>query len=445
MKSNNSIQYRRLSQIDLNETLPQDTVTLYPGFPCAFRAVSTFATKIEHSYALMCGPKICLYNTKMHDDIKRLNNFPFQNRLMHLVLEQEDIVMGISAKIRDAILDICACKKPQVLFVVTTCLCEIIGEDLDGLVEEVQKEVEATLLLIHTDNFTTEDCAPGIEQTMLVLEKLMEPQPVDKKTVNVLGAMEMIPMDTELLKVLTSHGVRILNILPTGTSPECIAKAAASELNIVFSHYGLPLAKRMKERFDTEYIYIEKALTPECIEQYYLDIAARLKLDIRSQVTSMKEKAERRIAQSESRYKGKTCVLSMLYGVQIARYFDIIDFLTRLGFEVKAAFISEILPSDSQDVRRLLQKGIDPYIIRIGNYSVIESALKEMKPDYFFGGFEDIKTIVRLGIETRNFGICNSYNGFEVISCFLDVLERMAPGMKALEYREMILAGEEMK
>jgi nitrogenase molybdenum-cofactor synthesis protein NifE len=439
VKIDNHIQFRRLSETDSGEKLPQDTVSLYPGFPCAFRAVSTFAPKIDNSYALMCGPKICLYNTKMHDDIKRLNNYPFHNRLLHLVLEQDDIVMGISEKIREAIIDICGSRDMKILFVVTTCLCEIIGEDLDGLIEEVQKEVEPTLLLIHTDNFNTEDCAPGIERTMLVLEKLMEPQPVRGKTVNFLGAMEMVPDNTELLKLLTSKGIEILNVLPTGGSPEKIALAPAAELNIVSTHYGLPLAQKMKERFGTEYVYIEKALTPECIEQYYMDIADRLRLDIAGEVRQMRAEAERLITQRKNKYEGKTCALSLLYGVQVARYFDIIDFLTGLGFDVKVVFLSEILPSDGRDIERLLDKGIDPYIVRIGNYALIEAALKQLRPDYFFGGFEDLKTIVRLGIETRGFGLCNNCCGFEMIACFLDVLQSTPPGMEALKYRESML------
>ena len=432
---------KRLSDIKETLNLESDTVSLYPGFPCAFRAVSTFATKIEHSYALMCGPKICLYNTKMHDDIKRLNNFPFHNRLLHLVLEQDDIVMGISEKIRDAIIDICTTKEMRILFVVTTCLCEIIGEDLDGLIEEVQEEVKPRLLLIHTDNFSSEDCAPGIERTMLVLEKLMCTQPVLKKTINILGAMEPYPDETELAALLTKKGVRILNVLPAGGDPEDIARAPQAELNIVFSHYGLPLAQKMKERFGTQYVYIEKALTPGCIAEYYAEISEKLRIDISEEVCAMKKEAELLIERNKDKYRGKSCALGLLHGVQISRYFDITYFLTMLGFDVKVVFLSEILQADHKDAEKLIQKNIDPYIVRIGNYSVIQSVLEELRPDYYFGGFEDIKAIVRLGIETRSFGICNSYNGFEVIRSFLEVLESSPPGMDALRYREMLLKG----
>lgn len=328
----------------------------------------------------------------------------------------------------------------QVLFVVTTCLCEIIGEDLDGLIEELQNEVKPKLLIIHTDNFNTEDCAPGIEQTMLVLKQLMKPQEFRKKSINVLGAMEMIPRDTEILKLLTSQGVEIINIVPTSASPDEIEKAPAAELNIVFSHYGLPLAREMKKNFGTEYIYIEKALTPDCIAKYYNDIAHRLQLNIEKEVQFMKDKAVHLIKKSKNRYRSKTCALGMLYGVQIARYFDIVDFLTELGFEVKVMFISEILPSDAEDIKRLLEKGINPYVVRVGNYSVIEKALIDLKPDYFFGGYEDIKTIVRLGIETRNFAVCNNACGFETISSYLDILKSNPPGMEAVKYRELMLS-----
>ncbi len=430
---------KRLSDIKDTLHLESETVSLYPGFPCAFRAVSTFAPKIGNSYALMCGPKICLYNTKMHDDIKRLNNHPFNNRLLHLVLEQEDIVMGISERIRTAIIDICTTKEIEILFIVTTCLCEIIGEDLDGLIEEVQNEVKPKLLIIHTDNFSSEDCAPGIERTMLVLEKLMHSQPILKKSVNILGAMEPFPRETELAGLLSKNGVNILNVLPAGGSPDEISRAPQAELNIVFSHYGLPLAKKMQERFGTDYVYIEKAFTPDCIAEYYDEISEKLQIDIREEVCTMKKDAEVLIERNKGKYKGKTCALGLLYGVQIARYFDITYFLTQLGFDIKVIFLSEILQADHADAKKLIQNNIDPFIVRIGNYSVIQSVLEEFKPDYYFGGFEDIKSIVKLGIETKSFGICNSYNGFEIIKSFLEVLESSSPGAEALRYREMLL------
>ena len=211
-----NLENRRLSVVAQKEKLEPDSVSLYPGFPCAFRAVSTYVQKINQSYALMCGPQICLYNSKMHDDLKELNNYAKDSRLLHLTLEQEDIIMGFSAKIRAAIIEICSTMEMEILFIVTTCLCEIIGEDLDALIDEVQNEVKPRLLLIHTDNFSCEDCAPGIEKSMLVLESLMKTQTVQSKSVNLLGVMEREPFETEMVRWLQRKAVNILNVLPEG-------------------------------------------------------------------------------------------------------------------------------------------------------------------------------------------------------------------------------------
>jgi nitrogenase molybdenum-cofactor synthesis protein NifE len=434
---------KRLSECKDSLDLEQATVALYPGFPCAFRAVSTFAPKINDSYALMIGPEICLYNTKMHDDVKRLINYPFVNRLLHLVLTQQDIILGFAGKIREAILDICTKLNPRILFVVTTCVCEIIGEDIDAIVEGSQKYVRTKLLLIHTDNFRTEDCAPGIENIMLVLEQVMVPQKLREKSVNFLGAMMSYPKEIELARLLQHHGVEILNVLPAGGDPDDIARAPEAMLNIVLSHYGLPLAEKMKERFGTPYVYAEKAYLPDSIAQDYLKIAEHLHIDLADDVATLKSQAEACIEAARNRFRGKSCAIGLLYGVQISRYFDLAHFFHIMGFEVKALFLNTILPSDTNDMKHLAEHHIDPMMVKVGDDTVIEAIVKDIHPDYFFGGFGNITFLVRSEIETRNLHECNRYYGFEVISRVIKAIDDEPPGLEALKYREMLLRARE--
>lgn len=434
-----NLENRRLSVVAQKEKLEPDNVSLYPGFPCAFRAVSTYVQKINQSYALMCGPQICLYNSKMHDDLKELNNYAKDSRLLHLTLEQEDIIMGFSTKIRAAIIEICSSMEMEILFIVTTCLCEIIGEDLDALIDEVQNEVKPRLLLIHTDNFSCEDCAPGIEKSMLVLENLMKNQTVQKKSVNLLGGMEREPFQTEMVRWLQKKAVSILNVLPEGGNPRDIEMAPAAALNIVTTHYGLPLAEKMKKQYGTPYLYIEKTFMPEAIAANYQQLAEALDIEVGEELQDLRQEAEQLIIQNRRFFEGKSCALSLLHGIQVGRYFDTVLFLTELGFDVKVVFIHELFPLDKTDIRRLLDRGIDPYVIKIGNYLVMEDMLRLTKPDYYFGSFESIKSVVQMGIETRQFGLCNHYFGFEIIEVFLNILKTSPPGLGALKYREMIL------
>jgi nitrogenase molybdenum-iron protein alpha/beta subunit len=71
--------------------------------------------------------------------------------------------------------------------VVTTCTQEIIGEDFDAAIEEIRPEINASLLVVHTDNFTCEDASPGIERTFLAFADLMHPQPVEKNRLTFLA------------------------------------------------------------------------------------------------------------------------------------------------------------------------------------------------------------------------------------------------------------------
>jgi len=122
------------------------------------------------------GPTICLYNAKLGLNIRSLTSDPRPNNLLFLTYTQDDVIFGFHEKVRLAVREIDRKYHPEVLFLVTTCLQEIVGEDFDASIEEIKSEVKARLLVIHTDNFTCEDAAPGIENAFLSLSELMQPQ-----------------------------------------------------------------------------------------------------------------------------------------------------------------------------------------------------------------------------------------------------------------------------
>jgi|LGVE01.1.fsa_nt_gb nitrogenase molybdenum-cofactor synthesis protein NifE len=407
----------------------------FPGAPCAFRVVAGTLPLIENSYALLIGPEICLYNAKLTMSQRSLTNEPLPNNLLFLLISNDDIVFGISDKIRNAIKDISKRYHPEVLFIVTTCLQEIIGEDFDSLIEETQEKTDVPLLGIHTENFTCESARPGMENVSLALLELMKEQTIKKNSVNILGLRMADPNDTELVKLLKSEGIIIKNIIPSRCLPSEIAEAPGAEYNLVMEEYSLPLAIEMEKKFGTKYIYIEKPYTPDEIEKMYQKIAKLLNIDIKQTIETKKAILENEIEVLSHQLRGKSCIVGMLQGVQMGRYFNLVELLLKLGMEVKGLILTEMLKVDWDDIKKLKKKGINLPIINAGNAMQNESFIKELNPDYYIG-FNDIEILARLGIEPRSLIETFKKTGFEVLEETLRLLSKQPSGFEIINYKE---------
>ncbi|NPV30316.1 MAG: hypothetical protein HPY58_11865 [Firmicutes bacterium] len=430
--------YLRLSEITEDTVLSPTAYAQYPGFHCAFFGVAGMVPLITNSYALLLGPAICLYNAKLTISLRALTSDPRPDNLLLLPFSQEDIIFGAHEKVKQAVIEVDRKYQPEVLFVVTTCTQEIIGEDFDAAIEEIRPEVRAKLLVIHTDNFTCEDMAPGIERTFLALADLMQPQAVEEKSVNLLGLRAPGGRKTEPVRLLESKGIKIKNVIPSYSTPAEIARAPGARLNIVLEHYALPLAQKMKEMFGTEYIYCERPYALDSVEFWYWQIAEVLRIDLTQEIAALKKQTEETILRFEGRLAGKTFALD----IQQGRTFDLARFLVTLGMKPVLICLNRILPGDHKDIQDLLSTGVDPLVVKSGNALQSEKLLAELKPDYYIG-YGDRRVLARLGIEARNLLFAYHTPGFAGTKQVLRLLNQEPSGSEILHYKEQIIKNAE--
>lgn len=423
-----------LSELPLDGSLESTAAAKYPGQHCSFRAVAGTVPLIKNSYALLLGPAICLYNAKLSMNMRSLTRDPRPNNLLFVNYSQDDIIFGFQDKVREAILQADEEYHPEVLFLITSCLQEIVGEDFDSCIDKIRPLVKAKLLTVHTENFTCEGAAPGVENMFRSLFLLMTAQPKKEKTVNILGLWTSTARKTELADLLSRKGVEIQSVIPSYCSPTDLEKAPSVQCNLVLDQYALPLARMMKEEFGTDYIYCRKPYRPDSIEEWYQKIADALDIDITAEVRELKKETEEMIVQARQSLRGKSCAISGISG----RIFDLAMLLSFLGVEPKVIMVQSLLPEDQPDIQELISSRADSLVFRGDNSLKNEQLLKELSPDMFLGAF-DRKALSNIGIVPVV--LSNSYYmlGFESTKEVIRLLQERPAGLEALMYKEKIL------
>lgn len=428
----------RSSEITKDTDLTASSHARYPGAHCAFFGVAGMVPLIAGSYALLLGPAICLYNAKLTIDLRSLTADPRPDNLLLVPFTQEDIIFGARDKIRQAVIEADGRYHPEVLFVVTTCTQEIIGEDLDAIIDELRSQVQARLLVVHTDNFTCEDSGPGIERTYLALAGLMRPQPVEARSVNFLGLRAPGGRKKEPIRLLEERGITVRNVIPSVGTPIEIGRAPGAALNIVLEHYALPLAERMRDVFGTPFIYCEQAYSPEAIEAWYLRIAEAMDINLVPDIGPLQARLATSLADKKAIFAGKTFVL----GVQQGRSFDLARLLTSLGMKPLLLYVNHFLPDDFADIQTLLDLGEDPLVMKSGDAAYNERLLVELRPDFYIG-MGDRPLLARLNIAFRNLMFAHYSPGFACAEQVLRLMARPQPGAEILYLKEQHLVNAE--
>ena len=209
------------------------------------------------------GTDECAYYTK-HMTIHSDDFGGLQGRCVSAVLDTRDVTFGCKAKLDQAVAELVAEYSPKAVFIVTTCVVEIIGDDADAFADSYSEQYGIPFMAVHTEHFKCENHLPGLERTITACLGLMEDRP-KTDTVNLLGQRMGSFETTELARVLREAGVGIGMQLPCGCTVEDIRNAASARVNIVVNAIALPLAEKMQERFGIPYVFFDKFTDPDRI------------------------------------------------------------------------------------------------------------------------------------------------------------------------------------
>ena len=427
----------------ISAPLPEVPAIPYPGSHCPFFGVVNMMPPIKNAYAILIGPSVCLYNAKIADDLKAFSAGHFRDAWSPLNLTHEDIVFGIHEKVKKAVRRVVSSHRIDVLFLVTTCVTEITGEDIDAIAAELRRETRTKLLVIHTDHFAGTDHGQGIERIYLSLAELMKPQSVDPKVVNLLGLRSAETKKTELAAVLEKNGFRIQAIIPSACSAKDIARAPAATLNIVLEQPAMTLAQTMQSRFGTGFIDANRPFAIDSIAKWYDAIGEILAVDLENDLAPLKKNAVDAIERFRHESSGQSCILYAV-DLRIGRPFDLARLLVSLGMRLLAVVVKEPLGVHREDIRSTLEDGINPMVCMQLDGLKQYSYLNDFAPDLLIGGvYNEQDAHVRRNIQHRDLQASYFVLGYERIGAILEALIRHPAGWEIRRYRQRLMTEAE--
>ena len=217
------MQMKHLGEVESIKDVRPLTAAMFPGTHCPLMGAAMAVRGISDAMMLIIGTDECTYYTK-HFSVHAENFGGLNGRCVSVALDGHDVTFGCVQKVTDAFAEMMEEHHPRAVFLVTTCVVEIIGDDIDALAGSLSERYGLPVMAVHTEHFKCENHLPGVERTMTACFDVMRPHECDG-SVNLLGQRMGDFEETELCGVLREAGVRIGLRLPCGCSVEDIRNA----------------------------------------------------------------------------------------------------------------------------------------------------------------------------------------------------------------------------
>lgn len=394
---------------------------IFPGYHCPLMGALLTIREIKDVVLMVVGPDECTYYSKMATG--RPGNINVQNEIenakagnvVSVVLDSHDVTFGCKEKLEDAFEELISERKPKAVFIVTTCVVEVTGDDIESISELLEDKYDIDIEVVHAENFKTDDHLPGIQDSITACINLMKEQECDG-SVNILGQRLGEFNQTEVYNILTELGVKKGVQLPGECTLEDIRNAPKAKVNIVVHPIGLPLAKKMKSKYGIPYTIFERYAKPENILETYKELFKILDLELPEKIYKMYEETK----ENESNIRKEVTGLKYYCGNTALSNYEFNSYLVNLGLEPLLIQTSEIPNKKNRFLNEILEK-TDPYVTRSANIAPLKYLYGVLTPDINIGVGNSLSLRKH---KIAPFSFVNSYNilGFEVNDMILKAL-----------------------
>ena len=401
----------RLSDVKSNEDIKALSFAKFPGTHCPLFGVAMIASFISDLAVLVVGTGECTYYSKgfAYGNQKGNDNF------YSLAIGKNEITFGCGKQILSALKRIENEDKPQAIMVVTTCVLEVIGEDVESLLMENEMDFNAKLLCVKTEHFKCGSHIPGMERALKSLVTVMERGEKAERSINILGHRKHGVEETEVISALQEENIKINSIIPSNCTIADLVNASKTSLNIVTDFTALPLAREMEKCFGIPFVYFGRHLMKEKIDREYKRIEEIFEISLINRLEDKRDKLDQLEEKAKILFKDK----SFIYGNTPMMAFEVTDYLTHLGLIPLFVQVREYYEEERGDMDSLLSRSYNPYIAQIANIAPMQEVYDELKPAIYLG-HENPMALWKKGIVQITADEVTEKIGYEVPIKFLE-------------------------
>lgn len=350
-------------------------------------------------------------------------------------LEEKDIVFGGEKKLADTILELNRLYQPAAIFVYSTCVVGLIGDDLKAVCREAEKITKCKVIPVQSEGFRSFNKSLGHQLACdAMLDYLIGTGELDDKlkneinaqpTLNIVGEFNVAGDLWAIKPLIEKMGIKVVSVLTGDSCVEDIAKAHYADLNIVqcqkSSNY---LARQMEEKYNIPYLKVnffgieDTAKSLKVISEFFQDpeMMENAEEIIKTEIAKVRSEI--------SHYKERLTDKRVAVYVGGNKAWSLIRAFEELGMKVIMTGTQNGLPEDYERIMETVSEGT--LVVDDANSMELSRLLQKYQPDLVISGAKEKYMTHKLGIPFCDFNHdrITSFAGFKGFINFAKELDR---------------------
>jgi nitrogenase molybdenum-iron protein alpha chain len=336
-------------------------------------------------------------------------------RFLSTNLRERDTVFGAAAKLQDVIRHTWNRYHPAAIFVTTSCVSGVIGEDVRAAIAEVKDEVPVPVSAVFCEGFKSKVWASGFDAAFhAILNDIVKPPTRKTKVVNFINFFGSAR--AEITDLFARFGVEPF-FLTAGSTVEQLSRLSESVATVaICGTLGTYLGTGLEERFGVPYV---QSLRPHGIAGYEdwlrnLGKVIGTSAEVEAYIAEERPKIEPELQRLREKLRGLRAVIGMGPGYS----FNFIRVLGELGIEVISTSSWHFDPGYDNgetvpELDHLLKTGQGdiPYAVSDQQNFEVMNILNTLKPDIYFSRHPGT-TVWALKLGFASFCVNDEYTAF---------------------------------
>lgn len=407
-----------LSATKSMKAINQLSPAAYPGNHCPMHTSLAIASRVQGVSTLVIGASECGYYSRNLPD-----SSAYKDDAIHwsYILDENEVIFGCRKGVIEAIKEMDK-EGAKVIILISTCVPEVIGEDLEGIIFEVEEEISAKVFSVGLGNFKCGSQQPGFWRTLLAFGGLTEKLETKENVINVLGRSkkEEHIQKPKIIEILEE--TYTIRYLAPDSSIEDFKLASEGKINIVLSPFLNPLAEMLEEKFNIPYFSFHYSYEVEEIKELYEKLFSYLGKEVDERILENYKKAKLLQEEVKEIVKGINYVGAKVGAIQplpLHRYFSM------LGMTPLMVHIEDFYPTDAIWRKKVLEQQKDPILCMMVNDNSDKEYILSLKPDIIIGDW-----IGRMEFKYKTIQIMDIYGqcGFELSIHLLNKFKSLKKG-----------------
>ncbi|MCX7772075.1 MAG: nitrogenase [Clostridia bacterium] len=246
-------------------------------------------------------------------------------------MDEKDTVFGATQGLREIVLEVYNRYQPKAIFIGTSCVTGIIGEDVDSIVEELKEEIPVPIAAVHCEGFKSRIWASGFDAAdHAVLTSLVKPPERKNNVINFKNFFESAR--AEITELFANFGVRPQFLYQNATVEELSKLSESLATVCICGTLGTYLGNALEENYGVPYVRTINPLGITGFETWLREIGRVIGKQEEVEAYLERERAVYlpKIEEAKKELKGLRAVIGMGPGYT----FEVSRVLQELGMEV---------------------------------------------------------------------------------------------------------------